>query len=216
VPTIIGIDAELDRQRDTLARNGYPLLTGHSAASLAGAVDLLRPLAYEHVGANPAPGPSRVPLLLVVGPRVLRAEDAVPTLHLAGRDEPGVLDPNHGPSGLGDYAPIDPIALPSRDIYLLVDVDRGDEFRDLPPEDATAEILRRGRTPLTIHEGIALATQVPESLQRNHCYSLAGSRRGDRRVPALWISGRAPKLGWCWAGNPHGWLGTASTAARLG
>jgi hypothetical protein len=39
---------------------------------------------------------------------------------------------------------------------------------------------------------------------------------GDRRVPALWISGGAPKLGWCWAGNPHTWLGSASCATRLG
>ena len=26
----------------------------------------------------------------------------------------------------------------------------------------------------------------------------------------MWISERAPKLGWCWDGNPHTWLGTAS------
>ena len=43
---------------------------------------------------------------------------------------------------------------------------------------------------------------------------LAGSRCGDRRVPALWISEGAPKLGWCWAGNPHTWLGTASAGSR--
>jgi hypothetical protein len=34
-------------------------------------------------------------------------------------------------------------------------------------------------------------------------------------VPALWIADRAPKLGWCWDGNPHTWLGTASAAHRL-
>ncbi|HYN94662.1 MAG TPA: DUF5701 family protein [Pilimelia sp.] len=31
----------------------------------------------------------------------------------------------------------------------------------------------------------------------------------------MWISGRAPKLGWCWEGNPHTWLGVASTGARI-
>ncbi|WP_238695248.1 DUF5701 family protein [Ornithinimicrobium flavum] len=46
----------------------------------------------------------------------------------------------------------------------------------------------------------------------------------DTRVPALWISngtGRdgqerkdAPKVGWCWAGNHHTWLGIASVAGR--
>ncbi len=88
------------------------------------------------------------------------------------------------------------------------------------PEDATRVIRSRGRTPLTIDEGIALVTQVPQVLEKNKCFMLAGSRRsaipGDRRVPALWISERAPKLGWCWDGNPHTWLGTASAGARLG
>ena len=46
----------------------------------------------------------------------------------------------------------------------------------------------------------------------------------DARTPAIWISngtgrdGRerkgAPKVGWCWAGNRHTWLGFASAAAR--
>jgi hypothetical protein len=30
----------------------------------------------------------------------------------------------------------------------------------------------------------------------------------------MWISERAPKLGWCWDGNPHDWLGVASAAGR--
>jgi Family of unknown function (DUF5701) len=46
----------------------------------------------------------------------------------------------------------------------------------------------------------------------------------DARTPAVWISngtGRdgaanrdAPKVGWCWAGNRHRWLGFASAADR--
>ncbi len=76
-------------------------------------------------------------------------------------------------------------------------------------------IRERGRTPLTIEEGIAVLTQAPYLLERNKCFSLAGSRRGDRRVPGLWISNRAPKLGWCWDGNPHDWLGVASAGTRL-
>lgn len=58
-------------------------------------------------------------------------------------------------------------------------------------------------------------THRPHLLARNHCFLLAGSRRGDRRVPGLWISAQAPKLGWCWEGNPHDWLGVASTRSRL-
>lgn len=137
-------------------------------------------------------------------------------LTLPGRSEAGVLDRNHGPEGVAGYAPIAEIALPARRAYALVGVERGDELRGVPPRDAVVEILRRGRTPLTIDEGLALLVQHPALLERNHCFSLAGSRRGDRRVPALWISRSAPKLGWCWEGNPHDWLGCASTAGRVG
>ncbi|MGI9156139.1 MAG: DUF5701 family protein [Marmoricola sp.] len=97
-----------------------------------------------------------------------------------------------------------------------VDVERGEEFCNVRPEQATATVLGRGRSPLTIDEGIALVTQQPQLLEKNTCFMLAGSRRHDRRVPALWISERAPKLGWCWDGNPHTWLGLASAGGRVG
>jgi hypothetical protein len=82
------------------------------------------------------------------------------------------------------------------------------------PADAMPVIRSRGRTPLTIDEGIAVVTHAPHLLEKNKCFMLSGSRRNDRRVPALWISERAPKLGWCWDGNPHTWLGVASAAGR--
>ena len=52
-----------------------------------------------------------------------------------------------------------------------------------------------------IDEGIAFITAFPESLEKNNCFQTAGSRRGDRRVPRLWIGDKRPKLGFCWAGN---------------
>jgi len=46
----------------------------------------------------------------------------------------------------------------------------------------------------------------------------------DARTPAIWISGGtgrdgaarrgAAKVGWCWAGNRHTWLGFASARCR--
>jgi hypothetical protein len=99
--------------------------------------------------------------------------------------------------------------------YLLVDVDRGEEFCGVRPRDAVQTITSRRRSPLTILEGIVLQLLRPELLQPNRCFMLAGSRRGDKRVPALWISEKAPKLGWCWEGNPHTWLGTASARERV-
>ena len=46
----------------------------------------------------------------------------------------------------------------------------------------------------------------------------------DTRAPAIWISGGtgrdgarrkgAPKVGWCWEGNRHTWLGIASARSQ--
>ena len=105
--------------------------------------------------------------------------------------------------------------LSSAKAYLLTGVQRGEEFCGVRPEDALPVILGRGRTPLTIDEGIAVVAQAPHLLEKNKCFMLSGSRRSDRRVPAMWISEGAPKLGWCWDGNPHSWLGVASAAGRL-
>ncbi|MFS8641238.1 MAG: DUF5701 family protein, partial [Symbiobacteriaceae bacterium] len=75
-------------------------------------------------------------------------------------------------------------------------IERGDEFRDVAPRDALPVIAGRGRSPLTIDEGISLVTVAPELLVKNRCFMLAGSTRGDKRVPAVWIAEKAPKLGW--------------------
>ena len=63
----------------------------------------------------------------------------------------------------------------------------------MPPEAALPVIRGRGRTPLTIDEGIAVVTHAPRLLEKNKCFMLSGSRRHDRRVPAMWISERAPE-----------------------
>ena len=95
--------------------------------------------------------------------------------------------------------------------------------------EALPAIRERGRHPLTVSEGISWLLQEPERLERNRCFMTIASRKPkakglDARTPAIWISngtgrdGRerkgAPKVGWCWAGNRHTWLGFASTAAR--
>lgn len=121
------------------------------------------------------------------------------------------------------------VPIPGLDVpavpYLLVEVQRGEQYRNWSPDEALPAIRERGRSPLTVAEGVALLTRRPELLEPNRCFMLLGSRCGDRRVPALWIStgtGKdgperrgAPKLGWCWAGNRHTWLGHASAAGRV-
>jgi hypothetical protein len=161
-----------------------------------------------------------VPFVLV--PTQVPIDAALGLTHLDGAAHRGVLDRNHGEAGLTPYRPIAQIQVPDAAVYVLHGVERGEEFCSVPPRDAVATVLSRGRTPLTIAEGIALLTQAPAVLQPNRCFMLAGSRSeragSAKRVPALWISGsprsKAPKLGWCWEGNPHTWLGTASAAGR--
>jgi hypothetical protein len=100
------------------------------------------------------------------------------------------------------------------------------------PGEALPAILGEGRTPLTLGEGLHWLVQRPDVLERNRCFMTIGSRLRrpdgslDARTPAIWISngtgrdGRehrdAPKVGWCWAGNRHTWLGFASAASRHG
>jgi hypothetical protein len=136
-------------------------------------------------------------------------------LRLPGYGAGGVVDRNHGPEGLGSYRAVPGLEVPDAPVYALVGLERGDEYRGLTPLEALRDVARRGRSPLTIEEGLAAALHHPELLARGHGFSLAGSRRGDKRVPTLWISKNTPKLGWCWEGNPHDWLGLASVAGRL-
>ena len=84
------------------------------------------------------------------------------------------------------------------------------------PNDALPIITGAGRTPLTTDEGVALVTHLPETLKVRNCFQSLGSRTDNKRVPSFWISKGAPRLGWCWAGNPHTWLGAGSAAARHG
>ena len=118
------------------------------------------------------------------------------------------------PEEIEGYEPIELVGLPQAPAYLVVDVDLGAGSRNVPPEQALREILDAGRSPLTIDEGIALMLQQPEAIAVNWGFSMAGSRRGDQRVPAFWISEGNPKLGWCWDRNPHTWLGVAHAAGR--
>ena len=155
--------------------------------------------------------PGRIPSVRVRARDVLSAGDAIRQLEREGKRALSMLDDEE----LARFVPIEGIELPEGPAYRLVDVDTGRETRNVTPDDALAEIRAAGRSPLTLEEGIAVVIRHPETIARNEGWSLLGSRCGDRRVCALWISKGAPKLGWCWAGNPHSWLGSASCAARV-
>lgn len=130
------------------------------------------------------------------------------------------------------FAPIDGLDIPDAPLYVVDGLDRGDAMSNWSPDEALPAITAQGRTPLLLTEGAHWLLQAPEVLQRNRCFMTLSSRlrrpdgRLDARTPAIWFSGGtgrdgrerrdAPKVGWCWAGNRHTWLGFAAAAARRG
>lgn len=205
---------EFDRQVQTLHELGYPALTDQSAAAFT---DLLAPLRQVVIDrarthAMQPPTPDQVPFLVVVGTELAAAHRTMELTALGNR--PGLAD--YDPDDLARFTPIDDLPVPAAPAYVVFDVERGTDTVGATPDEAMVTIAGRGRTPITIAEGIALITLYPATLEKNRCFHTAGSRCGDQRVPALWISKRAPKLGWCWARNRHTWLGVASCGDRVG
>jgi Family of unknown function (DUF5701) len=165
--------------------------------------------------------------LLVLDPGRAPASALAPLLERQGKPAFVVADM----TDVDAFSPIEQVALPRGDVYLVEGLDRGDAMANWSPDEALPAITGAGRTPLTLTEGIHWLLQCPEVLDRNHCFMTIGSRlrkaggRLDARTPALWISngtgrdGRArrdaPKVGWCWAGNRHTWLGFASAQRRV-
>ncbi len=186
-----------------LVERGYPAAAGLTAAELAARLAPLRPAA----------APCGGEFVLVVRSGLVPSAVAIGLVRRRGRA--GFLSLLE-PAELATFDPIEGVPVPDGDAYLVLDANAGADLRDVTPDDALALLRERARSPLTIEEGIAVATQFPELVAPGAGFSLAGSRCGDKRVTALWISKGAPKLGWCWAGNPHTWLGTASCDARAG
>ncbi|GAA2313898.1 DUF5701 family protein [Streptomyces kunmingensis] len=166
--------------------------------------------------------------LLAVHPDRAPASALAPLLRRAGK--PGFVVTDMPDVDL--FAPLDTVMLPDTPLYLLKGLDRGDQMANWSPDEALPALTAQARTPLLLTEGAHWVLQQPAVLERNHCFMTIGSRLRkangalDARTPALWISngtgrdGRdrrdAPKLGWCWAGNRHTWLGFASATERRG
>ncbi|MBW1596403.1 DUF5701 family protein [Streptomyces sp. JJ38] len=163
--------------------------------------------------------------LLAVHPDRLSASAIAPLLRHDGK--PGFVvtdmpDVDH-------FAP-SAVDLPDAPLYVVNGLDRGDRLANWTPKEALPVLSEEGRSPLLLTEGMHWVLQQPTALERNHCFMTIGSRLRkangtlDARTPALWISngtgrdGRerrnAPKVGWCWWGNRHTWLGIASAESR--
>ncbi|WP_326763561.1 DUF5701 family protein [Streptomyces sp. NBC_01591] len=164
--------------------------------------------------------------LLVVGADRVPASALAPLLRHRGKPGFVVVDM----PDIDQFSPIEPMNVPDEPIYVVEGLDRGDHMANWSPDEALPAIVEGGRTPLLLVEAIHWVLQQPAVLERGHCFMTIGSRLRkangtlDARTPALWISngtgrdGRdnrnAPKVGWCWEGNRHTWLGFASATTR--
>jgi Family of unknown function (DUF5701) len=196
--------SELDGQVQTLLDRGAPAAAGVPVEEfLARLAPLRQQVAEAPAGADTA--------VLVVTDELVPVASLVAMLDLDGGQGfttmPG--------EDIACFRPVNGLDVPAGPAYLLLGFDPGVATLDVPPQQALPQITGAGRSPLTVAEGLAVALHRPDVLQK-HRFSLLGSRCGDRRVPALWVSDRRPRLGWCWDGAPHTWLGSASCAGRLG
>jgi hypothetical protein len=203
--------AEFGRQIYNLLAKGYPRVAGLTTAEfLAHIYPLLAHV--SELGASAGRDTGVIPFVVVVKRDLAPGTETIRLVERRGKAGISVLDP-------GDFKaflPIHSVTLPDGLAYLMVDIETGADTRNVTPDAALEIIDGRQRSPLTLDEGIALLTHHPEAVARNAGFSLLGSRCGDRRVTGLWLSDGHPKLGWCWAGNPHTWLGSASCAGRFG
>jgi hypothetical protein len=211
VPAALATLPNLPDQAQRLIELGVHRIAGLSA-------DQVRAATRHQVGA---------PALLVVHHNVAPASALTPLLTRSGK--PGFVVSDM--SDVDDFAPIASIDVPDASLYLLQDLDRGDAMSNWSPDEALPAIVGAGRTPLTLTEAVHWLLQRPDVLERGRCFMTIGSRLRkpsgalDARTPAVWISngtGRdgkanrdAPKVGWCWAGNRHTWLGFGSAGGRL-
>lgn len=211
MPTLATALPTLPEQAERLIQLGVHRIAGLTA-------DQLREASRQPVDAS---------ALLVVHHGIAPVSTLAPLLSRA--EKPGFVVSDM--SDVDDFTPIKSIDVPDAALYLIYDLDRGDAMANWSPDEALPAIADSGRTPLTLTEGVHWLLQRPDVLERGRCFMTIGSRLRkpsgalDARTPAVWISngsgrdGRAnkdaPKVGWCWAGNRHTWLGFGSAGGRL-
>lgn len=204
VPVPTEADLEFDRQVDALASTGLPGRLELSDACFRAMVEPLRDLLPEEGD----PSADRIPFVVVVP--AMPVTDVLAEVHGVGGTGFTTMESDD----LARFAPLPDLDLPAAP-YLLLDVDTGADTMNRPPVEVQPEFTAAGRSPLTVAEGVAVLVSDPGVLRSRNCFSLLGSRAGDKRVPALWVSARRPRLGWCYEGAPHTWLGSASCGSRL-
>lgn len=202
---------EFDRQVEILVRDDVQRLFQIDANSLKGMLSHLR----EQISDISVGVDAVIPCCIVINKTPFPTTELMSRIHAKGAD--GVVEMT--PVVPEDFKAIGRVEIPKRDVYLLLNIDTGRDTLNVSPEKSLVSILDSGRTPLTLEEGVMLTFFYPELLtnkKKYNCIQMPGSRiKDDQRVPSIWFSKGAPRLGWCWDRNPHTWLGSASAETRI-
>ena len=177
------VAAELDRQVSAYVELGIATLLGEDPAEFRAR---LAPLAEVSTTptAPPAVEGDDVPFVLVLPG--LDLNDVAPAMRRGTRGGVSVIDRDEALT----YRPLPDIEVPAVP-YLLWGVDTGSELCNVRPEDALVTITGRGRTPLTIDEGVALVVVRPDMLPAEQVLLPAGVTHRHQPARARGVDQRA-------------------------
>lgn len=195
---------EATKQLDRIVALGYPDVADMSAdAFRALARPLIRALENSDLGENILLVPTRE----LVTPESLIARTSID--RMAGFT-------TMPPRDIVSFLPTSGFEPPEGPFYLVIEPHTGTCYVNREPDVARKLIESDERLPLTLEEGLAIATQHPEWLLEKNGFNLLGSRSADGRVPSIWMSQSAPRLGAVWPNSRHTWLGNAYCLAHRG
>lgn len=195
---------EAQKQLDRIVALGYPDVADMSAAAFRA---LARPLIDALKDSDLGENILLVPTHELVSPESLIARTSIN--RMAGFT-------TMPPRDVASFLPQDGFEPPEGPFYLVVDPHTGTAYVNREPDVARKLIDSDERMPLTLEEGLAIATQHPDWLVKKNGFNLLGSRSADGRVPSIWMSQNAPRLGSVWPTSRHTWLGNAYCQARHG
>ncbi|MCI1832912.1 MAG: DUF5701 family protein [Bifidobacterium sp.] len=192
------------KQLDRIVALGYPDVADMSASAFrALAVPLIQSLENVDLGPN----------ILLVPTRELVSPESLISRTSINRMAGFTTMP---PRDIVSFLPQDDFEPPEGPFYLVVDPHTGTAYVNREPDVARKLIDSDERLPLTLEEGLAIATQHPDWLMEKNGFNLLGSRSADGRVPSVWMSQNAPRLGAVWPNSRHTWLGNAYCGGRRG
>lgn len=195
---------EAQRQLDRIVALGYPDVADISAASFrALAKPLIQALERHDLGES----------ILLVPTRELVSPESLISRTSINRMAGFTTMP---PRDIISFLPQDGFEPPEGPFYLVIEPHTGTAYVNREPDVARKLIDSDDRLPLTLEEGLAIATQHPEWLREKNGFNLLGSRSADGRVPSIWMSQNAPRLGSVWPNSKHTWLGNAYCRGRRG